>query len=142
MTQLRPLKPGPGPEIVWRTTTYQGTTIRCLVDPSLSGSGFLPAYAVLDEAALIASSPAEIRKLIDVKGGQPSITSSSAYTRALARVPSGSSSLYVDVDGIVSQFASALPPDVEANLEPIKTVVTGGTNSSSGVTARLFIEIR
>jgi hypothetical protein len=31
---------------------------------------------------------------------------------------------------------------VEANLEPIKTVVTGGTNSSSGVTARLFIEIR
>jgi hypothetical protein len=142
MTQLRPLKPGPGPEVAWRTTTYQGTTIRYLVDPSLSGSGFLPAYAVLDEAALIASSPAEIRKLIDVKGGQPSITSSSAYTRALARVPSGSSSLYVDVEGIVSQFASALPPDVEANLEPIKTVVTGGTNSSSHVTARLFIEIR
>jgi hypothetical protein len=142
MTQLRPLKPGPGPEVAWRTTTYQGTTIRYLVDPSLSGSGFLPAYAVLDEAALIASSPAEIRKLIDVKGGEPSITSTSAYTRALARVPSGSSSLYVDVEGIVSQFASALPPDVEANLEPIKTVVTGGTNSSSRVTARLFIEIR
>jgi hypothetical protein len=144
MTQLRPLKPGPGPgpDVAWRTTTYQGTTIRYLVDPSLSGSGFLPAYAVLDEAALIASSPAEIRKLIDVKGGQPSITSSPAYTRALARVPSGSSSLYVDVEGIVSQFASALPPDVEANLEPIKTVVTGGTNSSSHVTARLFIEIR
>jgi hypothetical protein len=142
MTQLRPLKPGAGPEVAWRTTTYQGTTIRYLVDPSLSGSGFLPAYAVLDEAALIGSSPAEIRKLIDVKGGQPSITSSSAYTRALARVPSGNSSLYLDVEGIVSQFASALPPDVEANLEPIKTVVTGGTNSSSRVTARLFIEIR
>ena len=142
MTQLRPLKPGPGPKVAWRTTTYQGTTIRYLDDPSLSGSGFLPAYAVLDEAALIGSSPAEIRKLIDVKGGQPSITSSSAYTRALARVPSGSGSLYLDVEGIVSQFASALPPDVEANLEPIKTVVTGGTNSSSRVTARLFIEIR
>jgi hypothetical protein len=142
VTQLRPLKPGAGPEVAWRTTTYQGTTIRYLVDPSLSGSGFLPAYAVLDEAAVIGSSPAEIRKLIDVKGGQPSITSSSAYTRALARVPSGSSSFYLDVEGIVSRFASALPPDVEANLEPIKTVVTGGTNSSSRVTARLFIEIR
>ena len=140
LTQLRPLKPGP--KVAWRTTTYQGTTIRYLDDPSLSGSGFLPAYAVLDRAALIGSSPAEIRKLIDVKGGQPSITSSSAYTRALARVPSGSSSLYLDVEGIVSQFASALPPDVEANLEPIKTLVTGGTNSSSRVTARLFIEIR
>lgn len=40
-----------------------------------------------------------------------------------------------------SPLASALPPDVEANLEPIKTVVTGSANSSSHVTARLFIEI-
>jgi hypothetical protein len=30
---------------------------------------------------------------------------------------------------------------VEANLEPIKTVVTGSANSSSHITARLFIEI-
>jgi hypothetical protein len=140
MTQLRSLEPGPG--VAWRITTYQGATIRYLDDPSLSGSGYLPAYAVLDGAALVGSSPAEIRKLIDVKGGQLSITSFSAYTRALARVPSGSSSLYLDLEGIVSQFASALPPDVEANLEPIKTVVTGGTNSSSRVSARLFIEIR
>jgi hypothetical protein len=46
------------------------------------------------------------------------------------------------VTGIVSRFASTLPPDVEANIEPIKTVVTGGTSSSSGSTSRLFIEIR
>jgi hypothetical protein len=142
MTQLSHLQPGPEPRVGWRTTTYQGTTISYLVDPSLSGSGFLPAYAVVDGAAMIGSSPAEIRKLIDVKGGQPSITSSSAYTRALARVPSGSSSFYLDVTGIVSRFASTLPPDVEANIEPIKTVVTGGTSSSSGSTSRLFIEIR
>jgi hypothetical protein len=141
MTQLRSIEPGPGAKVAWRTTTYQGATIRYLDDPSLSGSGFLPAYAVLDGAALIGSSPAEIRKLIDVKGGQPSITSSSTYTRALARVPSGNNSFYLDVEGIVSQVASALPPDVEANLEPIKTVVMGGTTSSSRVTARLFIEI-
>jgi len=142
MTELSLLQLGPAPKVGWRTTTYQGTTIRYLVDPSISGSGFLPAYAVVDGAAMIGSSPAEIRKLIDVKGGQPSITSSLAYTRALARVPRGSSSFYLDVTGIVSRFASALPRDVEANIEPIKTVVTGGTNSSSRVTARLFIEIR
>jgi flagellar basal body-associated protein FliL len=142
MTELSLLQLGPAPKVGWRTTTYQGTTIRYLVDPSISGSGFLPTYAVVDGAAMIGSSPAEIRKLIDVKGGQPSITSSLAYTRALARVPRGSSSFYLDVTGIVSRFASALPRDVEANIEPIKTVVTGGTNSSSRVTARLFIEIR
>lgn len=142
MTELSLLQLGPAPKVGWRTTTYQGTTIRYLVDPTLSGSGFLPAYAVVDGVAMIGSSPAEIRKLIDVKGGQPSITSSLAYTRALDRVPRGSSNFYLDVTGIVSRFASALPPDVEANIEPIKSVVTGGTNSSSRVTARLFIEIR
>jgi hypothetical protein len=91
---------------------------------------------------MIGSSPAEIRKLIDVKGGQPSILSSSTYTRALARVPRGGSTFYLDVTGIVSRFASSLPPDVKANIEPIKSVVTGGTISSSRATQRFFIEIR
>jgi flagellar basal body-associated protein FliL len=140
LTQLGLLQPGP--KVAWRTTTYQGTAIRYLVDPSLSGSGFLPAYAVVDGAAMIGSSPAEIRKLIDVKGGQPSILSSSTYTRALARVPRGGSTFYLDVTGIVSRFASSLPPDVKANIEPIKSVVTGGTISSSRATQRFFIEIR
>jgi len=129
-------------KVAWRTTTYHGTTIRYLVDPSLSGSGFLPAYAVVDGAAMIGSSPAEIRKLIDVGDGQPSIMSSSTYTRALARVPRGGTSFYLDVTGIVSRFASALPPSVKANIEPITSVAVGGTNSSSRVTQRLFIEIR
>ncbi len=132
----------PKTKVAWRTTTYQGTTIRYLVDPSLSGSGFLPAYAVVDGAAMIGSSPAEIRKLIDVTNGQPSIMSSSTYTRALARVPRGGTSFYLDVTGIVSRFASALPPSVKANIEPITSVATGGTNSSSRVTQRLFIEMR
>jgi hypothetical protein len=132
----------PEPKVTWRTTTYEGTTIRYLDDPSLSGSGFLPAYAVVDGAAMIGSSPAEIRKLIDVSVGQPSIMSSSKYTQAIARVPKSGSTFYVDVEGIVSQFATALPSDIEANLEPIKSVVAGGTTSSSRVTQRLFIEIR
>jgi flagellar basal body-associated protein FliL len=140
LTQLGTLQPAP--RVAWRSTTYQGTTIRYLDDPSLSGSGFLPAYAVVDGAAMIASSPAEIRKLIDVKGGQPSIMSSSAYTRALAQVPRGSSSFYLDVKGIVSRFAPALPPDVEANIEPIESVVAGGATSSSRVSERIFIVIR
>jgi flagellar basal body-associated protein FliL len=142
LADLALASPQPAPRVAWRTTTYQGTTIRYLDNPSLSGSGFLPAYAVVEGAAMIGSSPAEIRKLIDVKGGQPSIMSSSAYTRALAQVPRGSSSFYLDVTDIVSRFASAIPPDVEANIEPIESVVAGGATSSSRVTERIFIEIR
>jgi Protein of unknown function (DUF3352) len=140
LTQLGLVQPKT--KVAWRTTMYQGTTIRYLVDPTLSGSGFLPAYAVVDGAAMIGSSPAEIRKLIDVTDGQPSIMSSPTYTRALARVPRGGTSFYLDVTGIVSRFASALPPSVKANIEPITSVATGGSNSSSRVTQRLFIEIR
>ena len=72
-------------EARWRTSTYQDTTIRYLDDSSISSTGFLPAYAVVDGAAIIGSSPDEVRKVIDVKNGALSnITASSAYTEAVA----------------------------------------------------------
>ncbi|HET7928604.1 MAG TPA: DUF3352 domain-containing protein [Actinomycetota bacterium] len=130
------------PEATWRTSTYQDTTIRYLDDPDLSGTGFVPAYAVVDGAAIVASSPTEIRKLIDTgAGSEPNIGASSGYERAVARVPDGGSIVYLDVAAMVSRFGSQLPPDIASNLEPFKTVVQGTSNSSSLVTYRLFIEI-
>ena len=126
----------------WRTPTYQGTTIRYLEDPSISSTGFLPAYAVLDGAVVIGSSPADIRKVIDVKNGTRSnITTSSTYTQALARVPTGGGSLYVDAAAVISLLTPMLPPDVGLNLEPLETVVEGTSISSSLITYRLFVEI-
>jgi hypothetical protein len=131
------------PRPTWRTSRYHGTTIRYLDDPSLSGTGLLPAYAVVDGAAIIGSSPGEIRRVLDTRAGsQPSITASSAYRNALARVPDGGSTLYVDVAAIMSRFGSQLPPDVASNVAPFKTLVQGTSNSSSLMTYRLFIEIR
>jgi hypothetical protein len=130
------------PKGTWRTSTYLGTTIRYLDDPDLSGTGFVPAYAVVDGAAIVASSPTEIRKVIDTGAGSgPNIGASSSYGRAVARVPDGGSIVYVDVAAMVSRFGSQLPPDLASNLEPFKTVVQGTSNSSSLITYRLFIEI-
>jgi uncharacterized protein DUF3352 len=130
------------PKGTWRTSTYLGTTIRYLDDPDLSGTGFVPAYAVVDGAAIVASSPTEIRKVIDTGvGSGPNIGASSSYGRAVARVPDGGSIVYVDVAAMVSRFGSQLPPDLASNLEPFKTVVQGTSNSSSLITYRLFIEI-
>jgi hypothetical protein len=130
------------PEAAWRTSTYQDTTIRYLDDPDLSGTGFVPAYAVVDGAAIVASSPTEIRKLIDTgTGSEPNIGASSGYERAVTRVPDGGSILYLDVAAMVSRFGSQLPPDLASNLEPFNTVVQGTSNSSSLITYRLFIEI-
>lgn len=130
------------PKGTWRTSTYLGTTIRYLDDPDLSGTGFVPAYAVVDGAAIVASSPTEIRKVIDTGAGTgPNIGASSSYGRAVARVPDGGSIVYLDVAAMVSRFGSQLPPDLASNLEPFNTVAQGTSNSSSLITYRLFIEI-
>jgi hypothetical protein len=84
-----------------------------------------------------------IRTMLDTRAGsEPNITASSAYRRAIARVPEGGSTLYVDVAAMVSRFESQLPPDVASNIDPFKTVVQGTSNSSSLISYRLFIEIR
>jgi hypothetical protein len=126
----------------WRSSTYQGTTIRYLDDPSIASSGFIPAYAVVDGAAIIGSSPAEIREVLDAKNGTRSnITTSSTYAQALARVPTGGGTFYVDAQAVVSMLTPMLPSDVVQNLEPLKTVVAGAGNSSSLIAYRLFVEI-
>jgi Protein of unknown function (DUF3352) len=132
-----------GPGARWRTTKYHATTIRFLDVPSLSSSGVLPAYAVADGAAIIASSPAEVRRVLDTKDGRdPDISTSSGYRSALAQVPKGGSTFYLDAAALVSRFTPLLPSDVAANLRPFRTVVEGSTNSSSRITERVFIEIR
>jgi hypothetical protein len=134
---------GAVPAATWRTSTYQGTTIRYLDDPGLSGTGFVPAYAVVEGAAIVASSPTEIRKLIDTgAGSEPNIGESSSYRRAVTRVPDEGGTWYVDVAALVSRFGSQLPPDVASNIEPVDTVVQGTSTSSSLITYRLFVEIR
>jgi hypothetical protein len=131
------------PKATWRSSTYQGTTIRYLDDPELSGTGFVPSYAVVEGAAIVGSTPTEIRKVIDTQvGSEPNIGASSSYRRAVSRVPDGASTVYVDVGAMVSRFGSQLPPDVVSNIEPFKTVVQGSSSSSSLINYRLFIEIQ
>jgi hypothetical protein len=131
------------PKATWRSSTYQGTTIWYLDDPELSGTGFVPSYAVVEGAAIVGSSPTEIRKVIDTQAGsEPNIGASSSYRRAVSRVPDGASTFYVDVGAMVSRFGSQLPPDIATNIEPFKTVVQGTSSSSSLTTYRLFIEIQ
>jgi hypothetical protein len=131
------------PKATWRSSTYQDTTIWYLDDPELSGTGFVPSYAVVEGAAIVGSSPTEIRKVIDTQAGnEPNIGESSSYRDAVSRVPDGASTFYLDVEAIVSRFGSQLPPEVASNIEPFKTVVQGTSSSSSLTTYRLFIEIR
>lgn len=139
-----------GPTVRWRSTSYQGTTIKYLEDSDLAGSGFAPAYAVLDGAAVIATDPGEIRQLIDVQHGEAAITGVPRYVDAIGRVPAGGGVAFVDVEAVVSAIRAALPPEVQAafeedagpNLAPVKVLVTGTENSSQGSTTRIFVVIQ
>jgi hypothetical protein len=57
-------------------------------------------------------------------------------------VPTGASTFFVNVEGIVSQVGGLLPPEVRQNLEPVKSLVAGSDDSSTRSNARFFIEIR
>jgi hypothetical protein len=139
--ELRELGLWPPERPEWQTSTYQGTTIRYLEDPGLA-TVLLPAYAVVDGAAIVASSPAEVRRIIDTaSGAHESIATSPTYLQAMARVPSGTSDFFVDASAVIALLAPALPPDVAANLEPLKTVAGGASASTTLVTQRLFVEI-
>jgi hypothetical protein len=134
--------------IRWRSTSYQGTTIKYLEDSDLASTGLAPAYAVLDGAAVIATDPGEIKRLINVKNGGPSITSAPRYVEALGHVPAGGGA-FLDVEAVVSAIREALPAEIQAafdaqagpNLAPVKAFVTGTENSSEGSTTRIFIVI-
>jgi hypothetical protein len=134
----------------WKTTTYHGETVRFFEDPDLGRYDVAPAYATFGDAAVLATSPAEIRKLIDVQEGSPSISSSSAYSSAMARVPSGDGTFYLDVSGLVAVVEGLLPSgeragfdgEVRPNLDPIESVAASAANSSKRQTGRLFVAIK
>ncbi len=71
------------------TEEYEGVTISFLEEPSLAQVGVTPAWAVLDGAAVIATSPEEIRQLIDTNASGEDVRTASVYASATATVPDG-----------------------------------------------------
>ena len=79
----------------WRTERYGDVTIHVL-----DGGGFLPfvpAYAVVNHAAVIATSDAEIKRIVDASKGGPNITSSPVFRSATAGFEASDALAFVDV---------------------------------------------
>ena len=139
---------GPTPESL-PTEEYQGVTITYLDEPSLAQAGFRPAYAVVEGAGVIATSPDEIRQLIDTKASGDDISSAPVYSSATARVPTSESVFFLDVRAIAATIRENLPPDaqqtydeeVAPNLSPITAFVIGSESDEEGQTLRMFLQI-
>jgi hypothetical protein len=135
----------PGPS----TEEYQGVTITFFDVPELAASGLTPAYAVVDGAAVVATSPQEIHQLIDTQASGSDVRTASVYTSATASVPTVESVFFLDIQAIADTVRTNLPPDAQAtydqevapNLAPLTAFVIGGESDEQHQTIRVFLQI-
>ena len=128
---------------------YQGVTITSFDIPALRSSGFQPAYAVVDGAGVIATSPVEIHRLIDTKASGEDVRTSPVFTSATARVPTAEGVVFLDVQAIAATVRENLPTadqatydeDVAPNLAPITAFVVGSESDEQHQTVRMFLQI-
>jgi hypothetical protein len=131
------------------TETYEGVKITSFQDPAFGSSGFAPAYAVVDGAGVIATSPEAIKQLIDTKASGQTLASTTAYRDATAKVSSSDGLMYFDIQKIAGAIRDALPPDEQAQfdqnvgpeLKALQAFVVGSSSDPSHQTVRLFLFI-
>jgi Protein of unknown function (DUF3352) len=130
--------------VAWpRTETYRGTTITSL--PAL-GDGLAPAEAVLDGVAVLGSSPAEVRAVIDAHDGGRRVVATPGFTAGGA-YSTGSPVLYVDLDRVRAAVEASLPAggrqaydrDVRSQVTPLHSLRVTRQGSGADATVRVFL---
>jgi hypothetical protein len=133
------------PSSRWVTNGYRGVTIS-----SFKMDGFPDiSYAVVDGQGIIGTSAAQVQRVVDTDQGGANISSSSAYTGAIASVPSSGGSVWVNIQGIVDLVRQMMPSEQRAafdrdtlpNLAPLKALVVGSESDSSHQRVRVFLTI-
>ena len=92
-------KPGAG---ITRTT-YRGTVITSWTSSSLGVPGLAASYAALDSMGIVASSPAEMRAVIDAHAAGSNITANPTYQAAsAASLTKPAGIMFVNLERVVS----------------------------------------
>jgi hypothetical protein len=131
----------------WDSAVYEGVHIRILSTSQL-GLPVAPAYAIVNHAAVIATSVSELHRIIDAAGGDQDITTSPVFVAAKSKVPPASL-FFLDVQGLASVISAELSPGEQAHfaetvtpdLQHVIYLVTGGESTPDRTKSRLFIKI-
>jgi uncharacterized protein DUF3352 len=132
------------------TEEYHGVTITSFSNDALRSVGVAPAYAVLDGAAAVATSPDEIRALIDTEASGDDVRSATVYSQAAATVPADEGFVFFDVQAIAATVRENLPPELQAsfdrdvapNLAQVGAFAMGADSTLERDTLRMFLLIR
>jgi hypothetical protein len=145
----RQLLQGSGGPSPIQSETYKGVTIHFAQIPDAEQVGAEPAYAVANGMAIIATTPDEVKAVIDAPDGT-NIQSAPTFQTASAQIPQGSSLLYLDVQAILgalqpqleSAFGATFTQLIAPNAKPVKAIILTGENGEKAALAHLFILIQ
>jgi Protein of unknown function (DUF3352) len=130
--------------------TYQGVTISTITIPNLNAAQLGPSYAVDDGWAIIASTPAEVRAVVDAKRGG-NITTSPQYQVVAGQIgASNDGAFYLNVQAIVAAVRTVFPADARATfdqqiapyLTPIQAIGSSSHYYSDHLATSEFVLIR
>jgi hypothetical protein len=128
-----------------------GVTISSVPVSGAASSGVQPAWAVSNGWAIIASSPAEVRAVLDSHTSGSTISTSPTYQAVTSHVgTSNNGVLYVDVPAVLRAIRTALPPSAQASydssaapyLNHFGAVELATRNASDHMTFTLFVGVR
>jgi len=137
------------------TTTYRGVVITSWASPALAGLGasaLSPSYAVLDGMGILASTPAEVKAIIDTHKDGASIASDPTYKSAsTGSLASPSGIIYLDIAKLVdairksplgTQAGLGSGSALSANVGPVKAVILTAASQADRATERFFVIVR
>ena len=137
------------------TTTYRGVVITSWASPALAGLGasaLSPSYAVLDGMGILASTPAEVKAIIDTHKDGASIASDPTYKSAsTGSLASPSGIIYLDIAKLVdairksplgTQAGLGSGSALSANMGPVKAVILTAASQADRATERFFVIVR
>ena len=128
---------------------------RTLITMAIPGIGtqdhFLPAFAVLDGMGILASTPTELKAIIDAHKDHTAITRDATYgAAATASLPNPASVFYLDLAKIVKAIETApagsavqgLHLKATGNLTPLRAFMLTSDSSPDGVVERFVVIVQ
>jgi hypothetical protein len=138
------------------TSTYRGVVITSWASPLLgqlgAGETFIPSYAALDGMGILASTPAEVKAIIDAhKGGATIATDATYKTAGAASLAKPSVIVYLDLARLLTairqsplgaQAGLSSSSTLGANAAPFKAVIITASSQADRASERFFVIIR
>jgi hypothetical protein len=129
--------------------TYRGVTISTISISGADSSQLGPSWAVVNGWAIIASTPAEVRSVIDARHGS-NITTSAQYQAVAGQVGTSNNGMfYLNVRALVAAVRAVLPADAAATFDqqvanyiaPVQAIGSSSRSFSDHISATVFVLI-